>query len=570
MFHVPNRFQNSPHAKRILTLVPGLVVVIAVLWALRIPSFAPLGILPHSGEMFLWSAVGALAALHRPWGGATLGLGTLVLAPVASRLGTLPTALVAGSIFLLSRLALATARRLLGRLKEVWGFGRTLTQTVSVVGATLAAATVAEAIEGRLGMMETLVPPLAYVAAFTLFAPRTSGAAGEHRTPLLLDATGWGVGVLFTEAARIAAGWESVAPLIVVVALLSAEAARNGMLRGVSDHRADDLERVQEAHARILGETSGMGEIAQQILVECSNVMPVSWYQFELLPAVLGERQSWTSGPDGILHEAEPSPPRFPHMLPGVHRRARWQVIENTLIAEGEPLAVVRLWCDPRRATPGAEALLASLVPQMASSVHRARLDREAKLDPLTGVPVRRLLESRMQKAFRRSLEENVPMAVIMCDIDFFKKVNDTHGHDAGDQALILVAHTLEAHRRESDLCCRYGGEEFTILLEDTRGDAALRLAERLRAAIEALAMEYDGQAIPLTLTLGVAAYPELHIKTASELLLLADEALYQGKERGRNRALLNLGWGRYKEVSGTTFIDEKAAAKAGPPRIFN
>ena len=567
MFRLPDHLHNSRHVRRFLTLAPGILVAGAVLWTSQLPAYAPRGVFPHSGEMLLWSAVGALAALHRPWGGATLGLGTLVLAPVASRLGALPTALVAGGVFLLSRIGLAVARRLLRRLKEVWGFGRTLAQTVPVVGATLAA-TATTTFETLPALAQVLLPPLVYVLAFALLAPRMDGAAGERRTPLLLDAAGWGMGMLLTTTAQ-SAGWEAVAPLTVVFALLSAEAARNGMLRGVSDHRADDLERVQKAHARILGETSGMGGIAQQILVECSNVLPVSWYQFELLPAAIGERQSWTSGPEGILRQAEPTPPTFPQMLPGIHRRARWQIIENTLVAEEEPLAVVRLWCDPRRVTPGAETLLASLVPQMASSVHRARLDREAKLDPLTGVPVRRLLESRMQKAFRRSLEESVPMAVIMCDIDFFKKVNDTHGHDAGDQALILVAHTLEAQRREHDLCCRYGGEEFTILLENTHGEDALRLAERLRHAVEALTMEYDGRSIPLTLTLGVASYPELHIKTVSELLLLADEALYQGKERGRNRALLNMGWGRYREVSGATLVDQEAAAKAKLPRIF-
>ena len=121
-------------------------------------------------------------------------------------------------------------------------------------------------------------------------------------------------------------------------------------------------------------------------------------------------------------------------------------------------------------------------------------------------------------------------MAVIMCDIDFFKKVNDTHGHAAGDEALKLVASTLDSERRERDLCCRYGGEEFTVLLEATDGDAALRLAERLRQAVQALRFEFEGRSIPLTLSLGVAAFPELHIKTASELLLLADEAL--GREQ--------------------------------------
>lgn len=85
--------------------------------------------------------------------------------------------------------------------------------------------------------------------------------------------------------------------------------------------------------------------------------------------------------------------------------------------------------CDPRRIKPGAEELFATLVPQLASSVHRVHLEREVKLDPLTGVPGRRAPEGRLQKAYRDAYEKGRPFAVIMCDIDFFKRINDTHGH---------------------------------------------------------------------------------------------------------------------------------------------
>lgn len=160
-------------------------------------------------------------------------------------------------------------------------------------------------------------------------------------------------------------------------------------------------------------------------------------------------------------------------------------------------------------------------------------------------------------------------MAVILCDIDFFKRVNDTYGHDAGDQALIVFARTLDEHKREGDLCCRYGGEEFTLLLEDTDGASALRLADRLRQAVEALTFEYEDRQVPLTLSAGVAAFPELHVKTAGELQLLADEALYQAKASGRNRCLLNLGRQRFRGVD-----DPSPAApvpgEAQAPRIFN
>lgn len=255
-------------------------------------------------------------------------------------------------------------------------------------------------------------------------------------------------------------------------------------------------------------------------------------------------------------------------MLPGVHRRAAWRLIEARLAVDGEVLAQVRLWCDPRQIEPGAEELFATLVPQMASSVHRARLDREARLDPLTGVPVRRILDSALQKAYRQSCDEGRSLAVIMCDVDHFKLVNDTHGHAAGDEALILVARALDAERRENDLCCRYGGEEFTLLLESTSGEAALRLAERLRLAIREIDLVFEGREIPLSVSAGVAAFPELHIKTAGELVLLADEALYEAKQRGRDRCLLNLGRGAFRSISGIDLGDPAPPARE-PPRIF-
>ncbi|MEO1367815.1 MAG: GGDEF domain-containing protein, partial [Acidobacteriota bacterium] len=299
-----------------------------------------------------------------------------------------------------------------------------------------------------------------------------------------------------------------------------------------------------------------MGGIAEQILIECRNILPLQWFQFELPKAEGDMPTSWAAGPDAHLVVGRPKPPQRPQMLPGIHRRATWRVIEQPLVqqtpeGEDELLATLRLWCDPRRIDASAEELLGTLVPQMAASVHRARLDREARLDPLTGVPVRRVLEASLQRAYRRACDDGTPMAAIMCDIDFFKRVNDTWGHDAGDEALKLVASTLDATRREGDLCCRYGGEEFTILLERTDGLAAIQLAERLRRSVEALAFFYDGQSIPLTLSLGVAAFPELTIKTASELQLLADEALYEAKERGRNQSLLNVGKGAFLAPPG-------------------
>ncbi len=519
--------------------------------------------LPWTIEAALWGLVAALAATHRPFGGTGLGLGAVVLPAVVDRLGSMGAALVAGAV----RLVIA----LYGRAAERRGASEGWLLFGGVAAAAVAAAALAGAALRTHGALAAVpfvwratLPAAAYVLTLVLIAAagrgllkriwrrlwRATDAAGV--LPLTLDGAAWIIGALLADAAA-ALGWGKVAALALAMALLAAEAARNALARGASDQRVVSFERLHRAHERILGETSGMAAVADQILVACSNILPVYWYHFELARRRADddpERWNWTAGPGTALEQGRPRPPERPPMLPGVHRRAAWHVIEQPLAVDGETLAWVRLWCDPRQIERGAEELFATLVPQMAASVHRTLLDREARLDPLTGIPVRRLLESSLHRSFRHSCDEGLSMAVIMCDVDHFKKVNDTHGHDAGDQALIRVAKALDASRREDDLCCRYGGEEFTLLLGNTSGDAALGLAERLRQAVKEIDLVYEGRRIPLSISAGVAAFPELFIKTAGELLLLADEALYEAKERGRDRCLLNLGRGAFGSIS--------------------
>ncbi len=535
--------------------------------------------LPWWTELVLWCLAIATAASHRPFGGAGLGLGALMLPAVIQRLGAPAAILAAG----LARLAIAVLGRLAERRARPAGWllrGCVAAVLVSFAAFAGAALRTASALESASFAGRAALPAVAYVLALALLATlglrlpartrdRIWRAAGPPAAlPLTIDGGAWVVGELLADTAAV--GWGRFMPFVVMAALLAAEAARNAIARGESDHRVDDFARLHQAHRRILGETSGMAAVADQILVECSNILPVYWYQFELESSSDADpngdgTRSWAAGPEGALEEGQPRPAPRPPMLPGIHRRVAWRVIEEPLAVDGETLARVRLWCDPRQIQPGGEELFASLVPQMASSVHRARLDREARLDPLTGVPVRRILESSLQKAFRRACEEGSSLAVIMCDVDHFKQVNDTYGHAAGDQALILVARALDANRRENDLCCRYGGEEFTLLLDNASGEAALQLGERLRQAVAEIDLVFEGRQIPLAMSAGIAAFPELQIKTAGELLLLADEALYEAKERGRNRCLLNVGRGAFRSTSGS----DPGRPAGEPPRIF-
>jgi diguanylate cyclase (GGDEF)-like protein len=355
--------------------------------------------------------------------------------------------------------------------------------------------------------------------------------------------------------------------LLAALVFLALEAGRNGVLLAKARRRAGDLERLRRAGTRMTTPEQEMVGVAERILAEC-EVIKFMWYQFETLTPG-SEFKSWWAGPQRLLRDGVPEPDRHPPALPGFHRRTGWQLVERLLRDEGRLLARLRLWCDPRLVEPQTLVMLDRLLPQMTASVRRCLVDREAREDPLTGVAVRRVLEQRMHEAHARCIEEGGAMAVILCDLDHFKRINDTFGHSAGDAALVAVAGALKQERRETDLCCRYGGEEFVLLLEKANGEAALLAAERLRAGVEQLDFRVEGRKVQLTLSAGVACFPELYIKTAAELLLFADEALYEAKRSGRNRCLLDLGQGRYLDVEGAVQASEETRPALEPPRIF-
>ncbi len=377
----------------------------------------------------------------------------------------------------------------------------------------------------------------------------------------------WAVGVL-SVTVFLSSGRGAGIGLLGAVAILALELARLERERKIAVEGAQAMREVHLAgHRIIFGESEPLA-IARQIFGECRRLVTFSWFQLVLLDAN-GEEQSWFSGPDGWIREGLPEPPPRPAALPGVHRRVKWRILERDLSVPGRRLGVIRMWCDPRQQRPGAIGWLDALLPQMASSVHSVVLDREARQDPLTGLADRRALEERLHNVHSQAVDAGLPMAVIMCDLDKFKRINDLHGHATGDQALMAVAAVLETHRREKDLCCRYGGEEFAVVLQETDGRTGLQVAERLREAVQDLTFESHGKRIKLQLSAGVAAFPELHVKQADELLELADEALYKAKKLGRNRCLLARGGARFETVSGEMVGATEKPSQPSIPRLF-
>ena len=161
-----------------------------------------------------------------------------------------------------------------------------------------------------------------------------------------------------------------------------------------------------------------------------------------------------------------------------------------------------------------------------------------AVTDPLTGMHNRRYLDSHLERLFERARSRGRPLSVMMTDLDRFKSVNDTHGHDAGDEVIREFARRVRRHVRGADLACRYGGEEFAIIMPDTPADIAHRVAERLRAQIEGEAFDAgQGRILDVTVSMGVATISGADTN-ASAILKRADEALYEAKKTGRNKVV--------------------------------
>jgi diguanylate cyclase (GGDEF)-like protein len=168
----------------------------------------------------------------------------------------------------------------------------------------------------------------------------------------------------------------------------------------------------------------------------------------------------------------------------------------------------------------------------------RERLSEQATRDPLTGLYNRRFLEESLARELHRTNREGVPLCVAMLDLDYLKQFNDTFGHEAGDRVLRELGRVLHEKLRKSDISCRFGGEEFVLVLpSSTLVDAQHRL-EQIRLLVKGLQVRHDDQILGrLTVSGGVAASPE-HGSTAAELVRAADAALYSAKQAGRDRVV--------------------------------
>jgi len=163
------------------------------------------------------------------------------------------------------------------------------------------------------------------------------------------------------------------------------------------------------------------------------------------------------------------------------------------------------------------------------------QLKDQAMRDPLTGLLNRRYLDETLPREFARAIREGRPIALLMIDVDRFKDVNDTQGHAAGDQVLRALGGLLRAMTRASDVACRWGGEEFVVVLPGAPVDAATRRADDMRLAFASLAIPGQESRVTNTFSVGLSVFPR-HGDTPESLMEAADRALYRAKDGGRNR----------------------------------
>lgn len=157
--------------------------------------------------------------------------------------------------------------------------------------------------------------------------------------------------------------------------------------------------------------------------------------------------------------------------------------------------------------------------------------------DPLTGLFNRRYLEQVLEREICRAAQQEQTLGVIMLDVDHFKQLNDSFGHEAGDIVLQKLSSLLQTKMRNSDIACRYGGEEFTLILPNTSLEPIQQQAEYLRQQIEQLNIDYLTHDLNITISLGISTFPESGLR-GKDLLQAADAALYRAKAQGRNRVV--------------------------------
>jgi diguanylate cyclase (GGDEF)-like protein len=344
--------------------------------------------------------------------------------------------------------------------------------------------------------------------------------------------------------------------------LKEGRAARHS-LRGLSEQLSSGLQRL-ELRNREISLLSRMAGALHSInrFDECYSI--IGRFAGQLFPCnagsltlyhpsrdVLEDVAHWGEWPDGLdLFE--------PHSCWAIRRGQSHQVLDPAkdllcphlqgtelagrgyvcvpLMAQGEPLGVLTLSGLQEPDLELAEAFAEQISLGVSNLTLRESLRQQSLMDALTGLHNRRFLDETLRRELLRATRKQSSVAVVLLDVDHFKRFNDTFGHEAGDLVLRHLAMEMKRNVRTSDLACRYGGEEFCLVMPEIGREDAVERCESLRLAVSRLQVRYGGQPLgPINISLGLAWFPQ-DGEQMDALLHAADLALYQAKRGGRNR----------------------------------
>jgi diguanylate cyclase (GGDEF)-like protein len=321
-------------------------------------------------------------------------------------------------------------------------------------------------------------------------------------------------------------------------------AFRDASLRGwqyAMDHAEEIADLILERYGKrnsreqLLFEAGEMRRLMQPELIEIGHMNPGRWRHIVDVYAELGMVPR-DSSIEGFLLESGPRA--------DLARAYGWLA---AAVAAALLIGTLALWQARRnrelrraiRAREEAETQLRGTNEQMRVHLQEIRalqsaLKEQAIRDPLTNLYNRRYLDETLERELRRAERQNHPVSVLVLDIDHFKKLNDAYGHPGGDVVLKALAGLLRGGVRGGDLACRWGGEEFVLLLHAADTAGAVERAEALREAFARLRVRYQDADLAATVSVGVATFPE-HASSAEALMGAADAALYRAKNEGRN-----------------------------------
>lgn len=369
-----------------------------------------------------------------------------------------------------------------------------------------------------------------------------------------------------------------VSALVVCVALYVA--SRNLRERGLAAEQARQSAEAEAGHALQAQARNQRLEVTAQMLqaldsltanAELPAILPV--FLARLLPATSGAVYVYKSSRDflqraaswgeaggmedlidpaacwglrfGAPHLAQDGDSlRCPHCVQAAHaERPHPDQLCVPMVSQGEVVGLLVVQRSGADGAPIEKTVAVTAAEQLALGISninlREMLRRQSTVDELTGLYNRRYFDEALKREVFRAERKQTPFALVMVDLDHFKRMNDTHGHDAGDMVLKAAARCLQDGVRRSDLACRYGGEEMALLLVECDAESALRCADAIREAIAALALEHRGARLPaITASFGVASWPA-HGANPEDLLKAADGALYASKHAGRDRVTL-------------------------------